>query len=474
MRTFCRCTTAEQLQKTDVSGLSARTGQNVSNMRWFAVSNRRDFSFFVAEELQELMLCNSSAPQKTGISFYIGEQFESKHAPSRDWAYHFSPAFLPDAAIGAIPGIMEVFGSKSSYAEIFALCDRYKLENDPRIVLCDESLLYTFNVDGVRQPGYISSEYVSALARKHIPNFERVFESVRVLTANSVDNVWWIVKPQADTYLSRGMHIVQLPPHLLKSKEEFVYWVNVSLVPPSCFHYYRKQSCSRRKMSFQRYIHQPALVYNRKFDIRVCVLVTSIDPLRAFIMRHSYPKIASQTYSSAPEHIDELCMHIKMLLPDHPKCRVGINEYMHPFAEHGYPKSTASLSFFSDLRFPGLSVFTQQLEKQDNAQASVDALAAQRKHFATLAEHVWASRVWPGIEAALTNLLLLVRPRLLDAERKARKEAQARGNFDLPEYRRFVLLSPDVIVDQNGRPSVIEVNTNGHIVGAFVILSQNG
>ncbi|KAJ8603023.1 hypothetical protein CTAYLR_001572 [Chrysophaeum taylorii] len=411
-------------------------------------SNRKDFTGFAAEELQELRLCNATSPSTTGVDFYFGEQFESKHAPPATWAYHFSPAFREGAAIGAMPGIMQTFGTKESYANIFAICDAYKLVSDPRVELCDDSLLYTFNVDADEQPRHIQRRYYSILEPRHVRHFERVYESVSALSARYRGQLWWIIKPQSDSFFSRGMHLSKL--EFMPSKVAFVRWVNVSIVSTACLRHYNPETCSRRKVSFQRYLHTPATVYGRKFDMRAWVLVTSINPLRVFMMRHAYPKIASEAFSRAHSDMDKQCMHIKMLVPDE-SCDATLEDFIGVFAKKGYPKSTATQTFFDALRFPGLSVFNNRDKKPEN--------------LAALAEHVWATKVWPALEAAIIKILMLVRPQLLAAEREARDAGGGGSSSSSKKYRRFALLSPDVAVDDRGRPSVIEINTNGHLMG---------
>ena len=47
----------------------------------------------------------------------------------------------------------------------------------------------------------------------------------------------------------------------------------------------------------QKYIERPLLVNNRKFDIRQWVLVTSWEPLDAFVFETAYLKFCSCDYS---------------------------------------------------------------------------------------------------------------------------------------------------------------------------------
>lgn len=65
-----------------------------------------------------------------------------------------------------------------------------------------------------------------------------------------------------------------------------------------------------------------SLAFYRKYDVRLWVLVTSIDPLRVFVLRHGYPKIASELFETrgqvAPN--SHQCAHIKLLID--PECDI--------------------------------------------------------------------------------------------------------------------------------------------------------
>ena len=54
----------------------------------------------------------------------------------------------------------------------------------------------------------------------------------------------------------------------------------------------------RRRFLFQRYIHDPLLVNNLKFDIRLYVLVTSFNPLVLFLFEVGIVRFCTSTYST--------------------------------------------------------------------------------------------------------------------------------------------------------------------------------
>ncbi|PFH34965.1 Tubulin-tyrosine ligase family protein [Besnoitia besnoiti] len=60
----------------------------------------------------------------------------------------------------------------------------------------------------------------------------------------------------------------------------------------------------------QEYIANPLLLNGRKFDLRLYVLVTSFNPLEAFIYKQGFARIARVPFSLEPEHLCNRFMHL--------------------------------------------------------------------------------------------------------------------------------------------------------------------
>jgi len=53
-------------------------------------------------------------------------------------------------------------------------------------------------------------------------------------------------------------------------------------------------------MVMQRYLKNPLLLNGYKFDLRIYVLVTSVNPLEAFIYKEGFGRFSTQPYTLDP------------------------------------------------------------------------------------------------------------------------------------------------------------------------------
>mmetsp|Transcript_30300 Transcript_30300/g.97669 ORF Transcript_30300/g.97669 Transcript_30300/m.97669 type:complete len:741 (-) Transcript_30300:68-2290(-) len=496
-----RSRAANWVQKRDeLRRRCARRGGG-ERRRHFLTSTRKDFQGYISEELMELGLCPSSSSNGS-VDFYVGEQFGPATLSKEE---RRRLARNRHATLGSIDGLMETFGLKNSYAELFWHCFDLHASQDPRRLLCPQGWLPSFNVDGDQTRGSLKFKS-GRIDKKDVPRFDDVFGLVT--SRRTTTTTYWIVKPQKGTWLSRGMHVAPLTPADLATKTKFLTWISRAVLDDSCLSKkYEAHKCDRREVTFQLYVGEPASFYDRKFDLRVWVAITSLDPFRLFLLRHAYPKVASRPFSLGD--IDDQCRHIKMLLD--PECNVTLREFKSDFP-YDFPRSTASPVFFAGVRFPGLSSAAAavapdhektaaSLRKKGGGKfrpprkgqagrpplqkrrrrrlllqgknASLLLLGsshddeksrrnrrhnedpAEKRRTATrnwpLKEQFWSRRIWPSLESTVATAALL-----------------ARRNLTAPlgkTHPVFALLSPDVTLDERGRLFVEEINTNGLVMG---------
>ena len=429
--------------------------------RWYATSDRKDFTAFVSEELYELGLC-AWRHRKRGFDIYIGEQFESLRS-SKDGRQkmYTSPHIRKGAVVTSVPGLMDVVGTKKAFASLFLDCLKSKTR------LCKEAMRTwlppSFNVDStdgyshfvVRH--YILSDILRLSSRLDFdhagdflptPRAEEVHHKLaakkkKMTTHEGVTH--WIVKRQNGTYLSKGIHLARLDPEKVGTDDrDLKEWLFRNFAPPQCRakrrHHAKTTDCVGRVVSFQRYVDDPLLAFGRKFDLRFLIVIASIDPLRLYLMRHAYPKISSRTWAenpkgrlndenlatSDPTTVAEIqCTHVQMMLAG--ICNQTVGKFKQSFPS-GYPETTAAPSFAQG--FEGMPPD-------------------------------WFSAVaWPQLERAVTQLVILIRRRLRDAETNMFSESE-----NDKRYRRVGILSVDAIIEASGRVVLEEVNTNGIIMG---------
>ena len=66
----------------------------------------------------------------------------------------------------------------------------------------------------------------------------------------------------------------------------------------------------KKKVLIQRYISDPHLLDGYKYDLRVYVVVTSIDPLRVYLYKEGLVRLATEKYSEGGRDLTKRCMHL--------------------------------------------------------------------------------------------------------------------------------------------------------------------
>lgn len=60
----------------------------------------------------------------------------------------------------------------------------------------------------------------------------------------------------------------------------------------------------------QKYLKNPLLLKGHKFDMRIYVLVTSMNPLEAFLYKEGFARITTELYDLDPDNLDNIFIHL--------------------------------------------------------------------------------------------------------------------------------------------------------------------
>lgn len=270
----------------------------------------------------------------------------------------------------------------------------------------------SFNLE-VRGPGDINADVTELRAHAR-----------SIVNSNEWPQLW-ILKPQ-QSFNQIGISMVYLDEVDTASDESAEHWLRQAL-PPGL----------SGSWTLQEYVMHPLLYKKRKFDLRVWALITSLEPLRLFMLSTAFPKISSVDYSAAAEVVGRhclstascACMHIRMPGGD------GCDPRSLP---KPYPPHTASRLWSAGLDYG------PQFKGRSSSDPAQDA-------------SLWERAVVPQIERIVAWVTLLARAEPLRLHRLSLQQPS--------RCRRFVLLSPDFIVDSHGQAFLEEMNVNGFMVG---------
>ncbi|OMJ84989.1 hypothetical protein SteCoe_13826 [Stentor coeruleus] len=162
----------------------------------------------------------------------------------------------------------------------------------------------------------------------------------------------------------------------------------------------------------QRYISRPFLIDNLKFDLRLYVLITGCDPLRIFLHEDGLVRFATEEYKEARNNLENLYMHL---------------------TNYAINKNNPKFQFEPSGTFMGhkrtLSWLWSYLEEKGH---NVDAL-------------------WREIAAIIVKTIISGAPCITHLYRSCHPD-------DPTNSMCFEVLGFDVILDQNLKPWLLEVN----------------
>jgi len=211
----------------------------------------------------------------------------------------------------------------------------------------------------------------------------------------------------------------------------------------------------------QHYIQRPFLIDVLKFDLRIYVLVSSVDPLRVFVYREGLVRFCTAPYHRPTK--DNLgCATIHLT-------NYAVNRLAAGFVapECGGSGSSSSSSSTGERHQQRQQ---QQQHEDDHPHSHKWSLQQLRQHLQA-AGHSWAP-LWSSIEQLVVKSIISVAPLLRDAYRHTSAAATTggvstssssgsggRGRSGATHSSRcFEVLGFDVLLDEQLQPWLVEVN----------------
>lgn len=165
----------------------------------------------------------------------------------------------------------------------------------------------------------------------------------------------------------------------------------------------------------QRYVMKPLLVNGFKFDLRVYVVVISVDPLRMFAFHEGLARFCTERYSApSSDNLDVGFMHL---------------------TNYAVNKKNTNFVFNSDAS-----------KDDDGSKWSISALG---EHLTEMGLD-W-TKIWGGICEIAVKTVISIQPMLQNLYRSA-------VPADNDGYSCFEILGLDVLLDNKGNPMLLEVN----------------
>ncbi|CDW87803.1 tubulin-tyrosine ligase family protein [Stylonychia lemnae] len=169
----------------------------------------------------------------------------------------------------------------------------------------------------------------------------------------------------------------------------------------------------------QRYLHKPYLIDNLKFDLRIYVLLTGINPLRAFIYREGLARFATEEYNSPlGSNLNNLCMHLT---------NYAINKDSDQFVFNEDPSK-------DDVGHKrGLKPIWTHIDNNRKPEGKT------------------AAQVWQDIKEVIVKTLITGQPHIAHLYRSSKPD-------DVENSMCFQILGFDIFIDNKCKPWLIEVN----------------
>ena len=240
----------------------------------------------------------------------------------------------------------------------------------------------------------------------------------------------WIVKP---VNLSRGRGV-----HLLRGESEFK-----SL-------YKRSTQLSLPQYLISRYIDKPHLLNNKKYDLRIYVLVASFTPLRIYLYNNGLVRFATEDYKKGD--FDNVYIHLTNYSINKNNLKYKSNNNIQKQQCEFFPREEIETEAEGGIEGEMYNLEEGEDNVDDNIPDDNDSnkwsLIEYRNHFKKLGENHIMELIWSQIEAIVTKTVISV------------SKEYYKNIFPSKINNSFELYGFDILIDSNYKAWIIEVNVN--------------
>eukprot|EP00933_Yihiella_yeosuensis_P008631 TRINITY_DN114195_c0_g1_i1.p1 TRINITY_DN114195_c0_g1~~TRINITY_DN114195_c0_g1_i1.p1 ORF type:complete len:376 (+),score=92.17 TRINITY_DN114195_c0_g1_i1:30-1130(+) len=195
---------------------------------------------------------------------------------------------------------------------------------------------------------------------------------------------------------------------------------------------------SKKRGIVQRYVPNPMLIGQRKFDMRIYVVVLSYDPLKVYINEEGLVRFATEAFSDSVDTLASRMMHLT---------NYSVNKQNPLFVQNSDGQGDDVLE-------------DAAVDEKGVPKASKWSLKELRKHFARTG--VDYDEMWEGIKDVVIKTLIAVEePMKAEWVKNLEEEDQgwaARGPGSAHRQTCFELYGFDILVDDQLKSWLLEVN----------------
>ena len=239
----------------------------------------------------------------------------------------------------------------------------------------------------------------------------------------------WIVKP---VNLSRGRGI-----HLLKGESEFknLYKKSTQLNTPQYL--------------ISKYIDKPHLLNNKKYDLRLYVLVASFTPLRIYLYNNGLVRFATEDYTKGD--LDNVYIHLTNYSINKNNLKYKSNNNIKKQQCEFFPREETEGTEAEAGMEGDIDIVEGEENGEDNTpddDSNKWSFIEYRNHFKKIGKGNIMDMIWNQIEAIVIKTIISV------------SKEYYKNIYPSKINNSFELYGFDIIIDQNFRAWLLEVNVN--------------